>query len=331
MARAASLAGLAAAIASLPSSHALAPPVEVFSAYTGYPPCFRQPLLVPTSPDGRALIAFAEGRNNTYCSGTADGYPKYIVMKSSDDYGASWGPMTTLLVGNPDFLAAVYDAPTATTWLFVQQNSATILVSAVTDNGAAYTPLKQLTVPLPAGVTSAIPAVGTGVALDGALCGSKDCDGTAGRLAVPFICHRKAMAAAAARASRFGPGDVACPGCYTCLLISDDHGKSWAFGAVSEQDGSREASPVQVNSAAWGAGNAAAIYASERNMGNATGSRWHAASQDGGATFNPAFFAIDAGLPDGCTKNWCVGRGCVRLREEGRARCKRVCRVSPRP
>lgn len=38
--------------------------VPVFQAYVGYPPCFRQPVLVVLN--ATSVLAFAEGRNNTY-------------------------------------------------------------------------------------------------------------------------------------------------------------------------------------------------------------------------------------------------------------------------
>lgn len=43
----------------------------------GYP-CFRQPVLLSF---GSTVLAFVEGRNNTLCWGTQDGYPAYILVK----------------------------------------------------------------------------------------------------------------------------------------------------------------------------------------------------------------------------------------------------------
>jgi hypothetical protein len=188
----------------------------------------------------------------------------------------------------------------------VQQGSA-VLFSTVTDNGASFTPLTPIKLTMPDGVTSIQPAVGTGLVIDGSLCAEPTCAGTAGRLVMPFVCHSKGAtppaAAASARQLQLGPGDVACPGCYSCLVTSDDDGGSWAFGAVSAQDGSREASPVQVASASFGAAGAA-VWVTERNMGNQTGARFRAVSDDGGRSFVPALYGIDTALPDGSTKNW---------------------------
>lgn len=172
-----------------------------------------------------------------------------------------------------------------------------MLYSAVTGNGASYTPLTPIKLPNPAGIKSIQPAVGTGFVIDSSLCSEPTCGGTVGRITIPFICH------GAGFTSSYGPGDVACPGCYSCLLNSDDGGKSWSFGAVSAQDGTREASPVQLRSGAF-AGQGAVIYVNERNMGNATGSRERAVSIDGGSTFVPSLYAIEPNLPDGTTANW---------------------------
>jgi hypothetical protein len=56
--------------------------------YTRYPACFRQPVLLRLSSVD--LIALAEGRNNTYCSGLSDGAPSSIHVRTSSDAGVSW-------------------------------------------------------------------------------------------------------------------------------------------------------------------------------------------------------------------------------------------------
>jgi len=201
--------------------------------------------------------------------------------------------MATVYTGNVDFLTAVYDH------LFIQQGAATIYTTS-SDDGATWsagTTLKFSIAPF----KTAIPAVGTGIVLAPGLCTTPSCGGKAGRLMVPFICT-DAAAAGAAVGARFGPGDVNCPGCHSCLLVSDNGGASWALAASSVQDGSREAALVQLNaSVVPGAGAGAVVYATERNMGakNTTGTRWHAVSIDNGATFDAARYAFDAVLPDG--------------------------------
>ena len=78
-----------------------APLVTVFAAYTGvpgFPTCFRQPVLVVL--DALHLMAFAEGRDNGYCSGAADGKNSSVWLRTSADAGATWSPPKML-----------YDAP----------------------------------------------------------------------------------------------------------------------------------------------------------------------------------------------------------------------------
>ena len=69
---------------------------------------------------------------------------------------------------------------------------------------------------------------------------------------------------------------------------------------MSDQNGSREAALVQLDSAPF-ATMGAVVLASERNLGNATGSRLHALSADGGRTFSRE--GGDS-LPDVVTGNW---------------------------
>ena len=267
--------------------------VAVFEAYSGsYPPCFREPVLLKTSSDGQSLLALAVGRNKSVdCSGAGDGPPPFlIVLRASSDGGQTWGTRSTLLTsGGIDFLGGVWDGASSA-HLFIQ-DGAKILHSTVAADGSSVSPLVPVTPKLPAGVASAVPAVTVGLRLRGDLCSEPTCAGAVGRFIIPFICHAAAPAAAASR-------DVACPGCRSCLLLSDD-GNSWRFGAVSEQDGSREASAVQVAGAAAGG---AALWVTERAMGNETGSRLYALSADGGESFDA--FGVDPALPDPVTANW---------------------------
>lgn len=142
-------------------------------------------------------------------------------------------------------------------------------------------------------LSSVIPGVGHGIQINPSYCMDPSCGGTAGRLILPFVCTLS------------GPvsNDTACGNCRTCLLLSDDHGTSWRLGALSTQDGSREASLVQLDNTQFTSLNGI-IYATERNLGNATGTRWHSISMDGGETFAPAYSSFDNNLPDGVTANW---------------------------
>lgn len=294
--------------AGLAAAHsAPAPGVPLFAAYSGYPPCYRQPLIVAL--DAQRLVAFAEGRNNSFCSGAADGSNSSIHSRFSADGGATWSAPQELLHAPPmpDYLSAVATA-SGKVHLFVQTSPNLQLTSA--DGGATFSAPAPVKVALPKGY-SATPGVASGIQLDGALCAEPTCGGHAGRLVVAWVCHAakaaEGEAAAVAAAARLN--DVSCAGCFSCLATSDDDGASWAIApaAVSTQDGSREASLAQLASSAFGAAGAV-VYASERNMGSAPGSRWHAISTDSGASFS--LFGTDPSLPDGDTKNWtgiCAG------------------------
>eukprot|EP01116_Phalansterium_solitarium_P015113 TRINITY_DN3322_c0_g1_i2.p1 TRINITY_DN3322_c0_g1~~TRINITY_DN3322_c0_g1_i2.p1 ORF type:complete len:384 (+),score=88.93 TRINITY_DN3322_c0_g1_i2:678-1829(+) len=263
----------------------------VFSAYSGYPPCYRQPVLVIPNPE--TVLAFAEGRNNSFCSGTIDGYPKYIQLRRSLDGGATWGSVQEIFAGNVDYLGAVFDADISRVFLFIQNGSG---VAYTTSDDLGATWLTPVAIELPY-KGSMQPSVAHGVQLRSELCTSADCGGAVGRIVMPFVCHGNGAEAT---------GDIACPGCFSCLILSDDHGKTWQFGAKSAQEGTRESSVVQLNSSQGGNSAGADVYASERNMGDSTGYRLHARSTDSGKTFSA--YGKDYELPDSDVPNW---TGCV--------------------
>jgi hypothetical protein len=243
------------------ASHAL---VDLWVAdVNASPQCFRQPLLVVI--DSARLVAFAEGRDNGpgLCSAAADGKNSSIWRRTSSDGGASWSPPAMLYDAppQPDYLSAVFDAVRGRVILQIQTSPNVQLTSD--DAGATWSKPAPITVAVPAGF-SATPGVAHGIQISGALCGDATCGGAAGRLVVAWVCHAKAAPAAALS------GDVSCPGCFSCLATSDDGGATWTInaGAVSTQEGSREASLIQLKS---GTNADAVIYATERNMGNATG------------------------------------------------------------
>jgi hypothetical protein len=253
-----------------------AAPVELWTAYTGWPTCYRQPFLVKTS---RALLAFVEGRPGiAYCSGTswpdAPDFP--ILLKRSFDSGATWEPdAINITRGNLDFLVAVYDAQADAVILLVQQGDSGVVQTSSRDDGATWSAPAAPALVAPPELASLIPGVGHGLQLSPRYCLEATCGGTAGRLLVPFV------------ATLVGPvsNDTACGTCATALVASDDHGESWQLLALSEQNGSREAALAQLDSGAFGTMQAV-VVASERNLGNATGSRLFALSTDGGVSFS---------------------------------------------
>jgi len=284
----AALAALAAASAAATLDNG----TVLWTAYSGASTCYRQPLLVKAS---RALLAFVEGRPGIpYCSGTfypdAPDFP--ILLRTSADGGATWTPEAQLTRGNLDFLVAVYDPAAARVHLLVQQGDTGTIQLTSDDAGATWSAPAPVVVAAPAGVfASLIPGVGHGLALSARYCVDASCGGRAGRLVVPFV------------ATRVGPvsNDTACGTCATALVVSDDGGATWALGAVSDQNGSREAALAQLDSADFTT-LFPVVYAAERNLGAAPGVRLHAESTDGGATFSAE--GADADLPDVVTGNW---------------------------
>jgi hypothetical protein len=262
------LLALATALAAQVLAHwqsplASAPATVLWAAYTTYPPCFRQPLVVAL--DAQHLVAFAEGRNNTYCSGGNDGTNSSIHVRTSGDGGVTWTPSRELLHAppQPDYLSAVVDPALGLVLLFVQTSDGNLQLSSK-DGGATFSPPAPVVVALPHGYT-ATPGVAGGVALSGALCAEPTCGGAVGRLVVAWVCHAAKGASGgrgvdAPPAAGGGGGDVSCPGCYSCLATSDDHGATWAITAVSTQEGSREASVAQLAAADFPGAKGAVVY-----------------------------------------------------------------------
>lgn len=282
-----------------------APGIELFAAYQGYPPCFRQPLIV--SVDSSRLIVFAEGRNNSYCSGSADGSNSSIHSRYSENGGVTWSPRQELYHAPPmpDYLSAISDPSTGAVHLFIQTSPNLQLTTL--DGGKTFSIPKPVNIVIPNGY-SATPGVATGISISGDLCKESTCSGTAGRLIVAWVCHKTANGITRNNL-RIGLKDVSCKGCFSCLATSDDHGSTWSISAISTQEGSREASIAQLDAKVYpGSSTSAVIYASERNMGLNSGIRWHAVSIDSGKTFSS--FGNDPTLPDGKTANWtgiCAG------------------------
>lgn len=295
MRRSAALAVLcAASLSSSTTALAASPPgVALWTAYTDATRCFRQPLLVRTPT---ALLAFVEGRPGiSWCSGTdwpdAPDFP--ILLRRSLDGGATWAPQAELTRGNLDFLVAVYDEVAGRVALLVQLGDNGVVQLDSLDDGASWSAPRNASIAVPPGVqlASLIPGVGHGLQLSARYCLDPACGGRAGHLVLAFV------------ATLIGPvsNDTACGTCSTALVVSDDHGETWALTAVSEQNGSREAALVQLNSADF-ATMGAVVFAAERNLGNATGVRLHALSIDSASTF--ARYGIDTALPDVVTANW---------------------------
>ena len=282
---------------------------EAYSGVPGFPTCFRQPVL--TVINATHYLAFAEGRDNGYCSGGADGDNSSIWVRTSGDGGSTWTPAAMLYDAPPmpDYLSAVFDARSGRALLFIQTSPN--LVTHSDDAGATWSKPSPINITLPHGVTAS-PGVAHGIQVSGALCSEPSCGGAAGRLIVAWVCHKKTPPRPIGSRS-----DISCAGCYTCLAVSDDGGKTWEVGAsaVSTQEGSREASLVQLPHSSHPSGTGGAvIYATQRNMGATPGHRWHSISVDSGSSLS--IFGEDPSLPDVVTKNWTgIVAGAARIGE----------------
>lgn len=243
-------------------------------------PCFRQPVLVTLS--NNIVLAFAENRNVTSCA------PAYqpnsneigsLQLRRSTDNGNTFSTYQELFVGDIDFYSVLQDVNTSTTWLFLE-NIHQVQILQSNDYGGTWSLRQPLDIHqingLPYNFSTIIkPTVGHAIQTNSQ------------RLIVPFICTNMSVTSG-------GSSDKgSCPSCQSCLLLSDDHGKNWYFGAIG-QSGSRETSIVQTSTTS--------IYASERNFGPNPGKRMFGSSIDGGVSYNETGLAPELITPD--TKHW---------------------------
>jgi sialidase-1 len=286
-------------------------------------PCFRQPAILATSSGW--LLAFAENRNVSACApnaraldgaavsaAAARGAPNEIgslLVRRSADGGATWGPLETVVSGDVDFYTIVDDAATRVQWLFVQARTETLVFNS-TDDGATWSEPANFfeawpAVVLPPGMSGARPAVGHGIQLSGGANEERAAESNlvgAGRLVLPMVCTNATAVA--------WKGDTSCMACNSCVLFSDDHGVTWAFGGVAQQ-GSRESQLVETAMTPVGPrpaahlrseARASALYVNARNLGATPGHRMVAHSEDGGETLGG--FAIDRSLVTPVTAHW---------------------------
>lgn len=259
-------------------------------------PCFRQPAILAA---GNKLLAFAENRNVTACAPAINPEVQSpnevgsMLVRVSTDAGVSWGDVRPVAgtVGNIDFYSVVYDSVTDQIRMILQHEetpagAATMLVSRgglnwTTEGTIDLEELRR------GDIAVSKPAVGHGIQIMPHLCPG-GCE-HAGRLVIPMVCTNKTATGSHT--------DKGCTTCNSCLLLSDDNGRSWQLGAIGQQ-GTREAQVVQLPST----GSSAALYATERNMGPHPGHRQYGISSNGGDSFEVS--GTDPTLTSPVTPHW---------------------------
>lgn len=306
----------AAAIEAAPLSAATAGPPVVTPLFvpSDRHPCFRQPAILNA---GGTLLAFAENRNVSACAPelsdaasdldlsdsrlSAPFEVGSMLLRRSTDGGETWLPMQTLLVGNIDFYSLVYDAKSHTVWLMVSHSGTTVLSSK--DAGSTWESMPSLdreALSRPP-ITLTGPAVGHGIQIDPGLCATPCKD--AGRLVLPFVCTNTS--------AKGTHSDQGCTTCNSCLLLSDDGGKTWSLGAIGQQ-GTRESQVVQIPSLTADA----QIYGTERNMGAKPGHRQWGRSNDGGSTYSST--GTESSLSSPVTAHWTGIVGSIQSLDAGK-------------
>lgn len=257
------------------------PMVDVFVGGEGGYPVYRIPAITRLG-SGR-LLAFAEGRSSGADNGSND-----MVVRASDDLGATWSPVSVVddqpgrSLNNP-CVVEVRDGAHAGRVILMYQSYPTgcgegcvvpgykgdnicrTFIRSSEDGGTTWAAAVDVTsqVKRPTVVTSVASGPGVGIQLRHGE--------HAGRLVVPF-----------------NQGPYGAWACYAAY--SDDGGDSWQYGAVAANGSPGTGNEVQMVERADGS-----ILLNSRQF---SGGGWRktATSQDGGATWSP--LANDDELPD---------------------------------
>ena len=225
---------------------------------------FRIPSLV-TTRKGTVLV-FCEARRES----GRDHSNIDLVLKRSDDGGASWGAMRVLFddgphtVGNP---CAVLDRRTGTIWLTFSKNNKQVLLSSSADDGRPWSRAVDITRgALPSAWGWVGPAPGAGYQVRHGP--------HAGRLVIPAW-------AGIEKDVPFGRRQL------SYAFYSDDSGKTWQYGKPATVDQSDECEVVELSDGR--------LYMNARSrMGKKR--RAFCLSSDGGATWSP--ISHHEGMPE---------------------------------
>ncbi len=233
---------------------------------------------VMRAPDG-ALLAFCEGRK----VGRGDSGDIDLLMKRSDDGGASWGEQRVLwddgdnVCGNP---CPVLDRDTGMIFLFLTHNlghdregeiiagtsegTRTVWVMTSADGGTEWSPPREVSASTKRRDWTWY-ATGPGVGIQ------LEVGPHAGRLVIPCD-HIEADS------QRY----------YSHVLLSDDHGATWRIGGRSKRDQLNECQVAELDSGE--------LVLNMRNYNRQKRARAVARSKDGGESFGEVTW--DEELPE---------------------------------
>ena len=232
---------------------------EIFTSGSEGYHTFRIPALA-VAPDG-TILAFCEGRRD----GRDDWYAEYLLMKRSEDNGATWGSLQ-LLHGNGESTfhnpTVVVDGQTGTVWLSFNKELDRTYIMSSQDNGATWSAPVDITadVKLPNWHAYTL-GPGRGVQLRN------------GRLVIP--------------ASHFEGTRMDWVFSHSHVIFSDDHGRHWNLGG-SLGAGSDECELVETHDGS--------LYMTVRSADDRATRRLCSWSEDAGATW-PELIELDD-LPD---------------------------------
>ena len=195
----------------------------LFRSGTGKTHTFRIPALVTTARG--TILVFCEARRES----SRDHSNIDLVMKRSDDGGASWGPTRLLFddanhaIGNP---CPVLDRRTGTIWLPFSRNNRQVLLSKSSDDGKTWSkPIDITRSVLPSEWGWVGPGPGHGIQLRHGR--------HAGRLVIPAWSGIE-------KDVPFGRRQL------SYAFYSDDAGKTWQYGKPSTVDHSDECEVVEL-------------------------------------------------------------------------------------
>ena len=225
---------------------------------------FRIPAAV-TNRKGAILVFCESRRDNGRDHGNID-----LVMKRSDDGGASWGPTKVLFddgthtMGNP---CPVLDRRTGTIWLPFSRDNKQVLLSNSTDGGKTWSKPTDITRSVLPGEWGWVgPGPGHGIQLRHGR--------HAGRLVIPAWSGIE-------KDVPFGRRQL------SYAFFSDDAGKTWQHGKPATVDQSDECEVVELSDGR--------LYMNARSR-HGKKLRAYCFSSDGGASWSP--IAHHAGMPE---------------------------------